>query len=475
VFQFLYPLGLLAAAGMIIPVLIHLWNIKNGKTLKIGSIALLGSPSNQRSRNFKINDWPLLLLRCLLLLWLACLLAKPSFKTKLAGGGHPGWLMVEKEHFPLLWKNNKTMLDSLLKKGYLIKDFNTGFQELELKDTASVFSKPDHVSLSYFSLLKQLNTILVPGTKVYLFTTDLLERFKGEEPQLNINLHWQFFNGSKERVSWVVAAFPVTSATIKQQIAYSAAEGTFYRSNKINRKSIEGTKVDTAKLRVLIYGKDGADAHYVKAAVQAIATFTERPIQVREIQSLSNVKQKSLVFWLSAQNLSDIQLKKIPPGSTLLSYAPGKQQTLKTIIRDQAGQALQDAFLLQRIPYNNRKGQAVWTDGYGIPVLTADTVWGIKHYQFYSRFNQNWTDLVWTNGLVRALLPLVLAQDGFIADNHSRRVLTKIPDLVSRKGITPSGINPYKEKPVSTIFWWLLLGTFMMERLVAYKRVEGKS
>lgn len=472
--QFLYPLGLLAAAGIVIPVIIHLWNIKNGKTLKIGSIALLGLPSNQRSRNFKITDWPLLLLRCLLLLWLAFLLAEPLLKIKLAASDHQGWVMVEKEHFPLLWKNNKKVLDSLLKKGFLIKDFNTGFQELELKDTATVFSRRATVPLSYFSLLKQLNSILLPGTEVYLFSTNQLDRFKGKQPQVDINLHWQFMNTNKERLSWPVAAFPITPVTVKQQIAYSTAEGTFYRSNKISKKSIKNMTVDTTKLRVLIYGKDGPDARYVKAAVQAIGSFTEHPIQVSEIQSLSEVKEKSQVYWLATQKISDGQLNNLPKGTILFSYAPGKKEKLKTVIRDQAGQILQDAFLLQRIHYLNKKSQAVWTDGYGIPVLTVDTLHGIKHYEFYSRFNQNWTDMVWTNGLVRVLLPLVLSQDGFIEDKRSQRVLTQIPDLAYRKEITQASMSTYKEKSLSTIFWWLLIITFLIERLVAYKRVEGK-
>jgi hypothetical protein len=475
VFQFLYPLGLLAAAGIIIPVIIHLWNIKNGKTLKIGSIALLGLPSNQRSRNFKLSDWPLLLLRCLLLLWLAFLLAQPLFRTKLAASDHPGWVLVEKEQLPQLWKKNKKVLDSLLKKGFLIKDFDIGFQSLELKDTATVFSKMANPPLSYFALLKQLNSILIPGTEVYLYTTNLLGRFEGEEPQLDINLHWKFFTAKNQRQSWPAGAFPVSQTSIKQQIAYSTAEGTFYRSNNVDKKSVTDGEVDTTQFKMLVYGKEGPDAGYVKAAIQAIAAFTERPIQIREIQSLSEVKGKSQIFWLSDQKISERQLQNLPAGSMLFSYAIGKKEKLKTIIRDQAGLVLQDAFLFQRVPYPGKNGKAVWTDGYGKPLLTADTLYGIKHYEFYSRFNQNWTDLVWTNGLVRALLPLVLSRDGFIADSRSQRVLNKVPALVRKKGTVLASINAYHEISLSNIFWWLLLLTFLVERLVAHKRMEGES
>jgi len=126
VLQFLYPISLLAAAGIIVPVIIHLWNIKNGKTLKIGSISLLGAPSNQRSRNFRVSDWPLLLLRCLLIILIALLLSAPLFSSRHAGSKNAGWIIVEKQRFHELWIKNKKEIDSLQHKGYELRDFNPG-------------------------------------------------------------------------------------------------------------------------------------------------------------------------------------------------------------------------------------------------------------------------------------------------------------------------------------------------------------
>lgn len=473
--QLLYPLGLLAVAGIVIPVIVHLWNIKNGKTLKIGSIALLGTPSNQRSRNFKVTDWPLLLLRCLLFLWIAFLLAQPLFSSKVSSSTHPGWVLVEKQHFPLLWKSNKRTLDSLVKLGYQIRDFNLGFQPLQLKDTATAFSKPAARPLSYFSLLKQFDVRVVPGSTVYLFTTNLLDRFEGEQPKINIDLQWKLLPVISGQASWLSAAFQLSNGDVRQQIAHSSAEGTFYRNNTVKKNTVVDITVDSAKLKVLVYGKDQSDVRYVKAAVQAISDFTERRVQVIEIQSLSHIDGRpAVVFWLSDQEIGQPQLNQLPAGSTLIQYAGGPKEKLTSVIRDQEGLTFPDVSLFQRTKFVGKIAQPVWTDGYGIPLLTVDTSRKIRHYQFYSHFNQNWTDLVWTNGMVRALMPLIFPGDGFVNDRRSQRVITELPQLLKVKRERSGGIIAYAENHLSNLFWWLLLVTFFIERLLTYQRVEGE-
>jgi UDP-N-acetylglucosamine:LPS N-acetylglucosamine transferase len=56
-----------ALAALSIPVIIHLWNIRPGKTLKVGSISLITEASKSTKRSFKLLDILLLIIRCLLL------------------------------------------------------------------------------------------------------------------------------------------------------------------------------------------------------------------------------------------------------------------------------------------------------------------------------------------------------------------------------------------------------------------------
>ncbi|WP_431292206.1 BatA domain-containing protein [Pedobacter sp. P26] len=114
--HFLYSIGLFALAGIIVPLIIHLWNVKQGKILKIGSIALLGESSSASSKSFKINDWLLFVLRCLLLVLLAFVLAHPYLKKIVSARSKNGWILVEKNNFPRVFKTHQKTVDSLLKK-----------------------------------------------------------------------------------------------------------------------------------------------------------------------------------------------------------------------------------------------------------------------------------------------------------------------------------------------------------------------
>ncbi|MBC7652345.1 MAG: BatA domain-containing protein, partial [Deinococcales bacterium] len=101
----LQPIWLWAIAGIIIPVIIHLWHIKQGKSLKVGSVIFLQESSKQQSSSLKISDWLLLLLRCLLIILLAILLAKPQWQQALQTNKQKGWLLINNTDFSETYKH----------------------------------------------------------------------------------------------------------------------------------------------------------------------------------------------------------------------------------------------------------------------------------------------------------------------------------------------------------------------------------
>lgn len=460
--QFLYPVGLLAAAGILIPVIIHLWNIKNGKTIKVGSISLMVVPARQRSRSVRINDWPLLLLRCLLILLTAFLIAAPVFKQEKAQAEKPGWILVEKQGFSTLWAKNKTRLEALIKKGFEIRDFNAGFTQLELKDTATVFSRPAARPLSYFSLIRQLDAALPAGTKVYLYTDQRLNRFEGDIPASHLNLSWMVVPFPDKVITWPQVAVQLNDGSITQQTAVSTIAGTVYHKEKVRKAALP---IDTGRIRVLISNQHTPDAAYIKAAVLAIADYTQRRIEVKDIQSLSQIKKNDVVFWLAA--LTPAQISKMPSGITLLNYAGAKAEKIKSLLIDKSGNPLPDVSVFQRIKFRGTD-PAVWKDSYGVPLLTRDH----KHYTFYSRFNQNWTNLVWTNELVTALLPLIIPEqeNGFTERSSSLRIIDHMPELANPGGQKSAALTTTEQKSLSALLWWLLLLVFLTERLVSYRK-----
>jgi hypothetical protein len=473
-FSVLSPLGLLAGLGILIPVLIHLWNIKSGKTLKIGSIALLGDPSNQRSSSLRITNWPLLLLRCLLILCIALILTDPVHKASLDVSERPGWILVEKGDFKNLWNTQRKQLDSLLAKGYEIHDFDVQFRKLELADTLSVFSSSAEEPLSYFALLKQVETQLEPGRKVYLYVHNLSARFASEVPRLHLNLHWNMLPAASRDTTWSAGVYQVNDQSFVSSTAHSSAAGTYYRTAMLKTGDTAGMAVDTSILRIQIYAEPGSkDAEYVQAAVGAIRQYTRRKIQVRRIRNLQETKDHALVFWLSGKAPSPAQISKLPEGTRFYYYAGGKVQSPASSFKDLSGVSLEHSELYKRTAYQNTSGQVIWSDASGTPVLSTEIHRGTQVFKFYSRFRPDWNNLVWSENMVLFLLPIVLPEaNAGIAFEQDRRSLAALTD--PKLPGAEQGIKGQKEvfvqQPLSTWFWWVAFVLVILERWLSYRK-----
>jgi hypothetical protein len=129
--QFLQPIWLWAITGIAVPVIIHLWNIREGKTRKVGSIAFLTESASTRAKSLKLSELWLLLLRCLLLIMLALLISKPYWE-KQPGQKEKGWVLIEKQTVPQAYRIYKPTIDSLLAQGFTFHYFNDGFPEATL-------------------------------------------------------------------------------------------------------------------------------------------------------------------------------------------------------------------------------------------------------------------------------------------------------------------------------------------------------
>jgi len=460
-FQLLYPLGLLAALGILVPIIVHLWNIKNGKTLKIGSIALLGAPSNQRSRNLKVTDWPLLVLRILLVLLVAFLLAIPVYQSKTAAAERPGWILVERTELSDVWKQHHKQFDSLLSRGFEVHAFDLNFPKIDVKDSSTVFSKPAEQPLSYFSLLKQLDQTLGAGFKVFLFTGNQLSRFSGKQPETRLNLKWQIAAAdSSLKTSWMASGLT----------AHSSTAGTYYSSAALT--------ADTSTSHISIYqsSKFGG-AGYLRAAVLAISEFTKRKVRLHDISSIGQItRADEFVFWLSDEPLTKKQLQGLPEGTTIFSYAGTKLSKINSLLLDDKGNVVDEVRMYQRTITAAESGIPVWTDGFGDVLLSKQTSAGLTWYQFYSRFNPQWTSMVWTNGMLMAMLPILHPQPGaaygFDEDAKSLRAVDA-KAFMARVNSNAKGsptAQVYEQKLFENYIWWLLFVVFITERWLSHKK-----
>jgi len=462
--ELLYPIGLLSAAGILVPLLIHLWKVNQGRVLKIGSISLLGVSSRKSSKSFKLTDWLLFLLRCLLILLLAFLLAKPMFDKDLEKGKQQGWVLLDQADLPVVYKDNKVAIDSLLQLGYEIHDFNIGFNQLELKDTLKLDSSGVSAAPSHPALLKQLNETLPENYRVYLYSDRRLNQLGDELPPLSYDLQHQIIQRKDTLSSWTTTSYGKTF------VATSTPASTQYRTRQL----------DTATINILMYESGyPEDKLYLNAAIGAIAGFTERKIILKPWSKANFQKlQPDLVFWLSDQPLDPLLKSAWKEGASLFSYAQGKTQNLTSFItfnKEAMANGGDAVTLNKRIIAMENNGISIWTDGYGDPLLTLDNNSGLNEYLFYARLNPKWTDFVWNEQFVKRLMPIIIGATSdevdFGFENHAEDQRTYAPGQKLTLSATKIGATDQIDRkvPLSPIIWVFAWLVFVLERLLSIR------
>jgi hypothetical protein len=450
----LYPIGLLALVGIIIPVLLHLWNVKQGKTLKIGSIALLGENSTSSSKSLKITDWLLFLLRCLIIVLIAFLLTEPYIKKIINNNKNAGWILMDRNQFANVYKTHQQAVDSLLNLGFELRDFNLGFNHFTLKD--SLVKSENEIQLSYGSLINQLNKQMPAGNAAYVFADYKLINFDGNLPKPNFKLVWNEVKDTDTLKTWS------TQFLHKKYEAKSSPSLTSYTTDQSQ---------DLPSISILIYDPNNADSKYIKAGLNAISDFTKRKIEVKNWNSSSS--KADVGFWLSGGKITPSYLTQLKDDANLFTYQVGKILDVNSSIRlnEKSNQAIA---LKQRIALDELKGTTIWTDGFGVPILIKESKTKINHFHFYSRFNVRWTDLVWNEKFIKALLPIVLANEsaadfGFENNPADQRVLDQQQKISSKISVSAVSKTTTHQN-LDSIFWLLALVIMVLERILSFKQ-----
>ena len=184
----LLPLGLAALAAWLVPLLIHLR--RRSEQQRTAFAALRWLPARTRPRNrLRFEEWPLLLVRMLLLAALALLLARPV----LFGGPQPKrWVVV----VPGVDRAAVATRDDDVEYRWLVP----GFPELE--------STAPPASQSAGSLLRELDATLRARTALTVLVPATLDGADAVRPKLHRAVRWQ-----------VVAGTPVPATVQPQPIS----------------------------------------------------------------------------------------------------------------------------------------------------------------------------------------------------------------------------------------------------------------
>lgn len=225
-FTLLQSIWMFAAAGIIVPVLIHFWNRKQGKTLKVGSISLLTESYKQQAKNIQLQDRLLLLLRSLLVVLLALILSGPVWKKELETGKEKGWVLMEQGHLAETYARFKPVIDSLIEQKYEFHYFDEELKKADLQEALKSDSARTVSPHSYWSLISLLDQQVPVAMPVYLFTSNGLKNFTGPRPQVSMKLAWNTYTPKDSLDEWLTKAYLTGRDSVRLVSASSSPSGT---------------------------------------------------------------------------------------------------------------------------------------------------------------------------------------------------------------------------------------------------------
>ncbi|MES2331050.1 MAG: BatA domain-containing protein [Bacteroidota bacterium] len=484
----LQPIWLLASIGIVIPVAIHLWNIKQGKTLKVGSIVLLTRTSQEYARSLRLTELFLLLLRCLLILLLALFLAKPWWQQT---GSGKGWVLMEKKDVQEAYTHFKPLVDSLILTGYEFHLFENGFEKKELSSVLKQDKDTTHEEfLSYWKLVKKLDKKLPPGLQAYLFTGNRLNRFDGDRPAVSIPLKWQTFSHTDSINTFVSKAYMNVMDSIILAIGETTPSVTSYQHKAIaiNKpkqndisldvsngnlgvvfKNNSAVLVDTTTLKLVVFSDTYVnDARYVLAALQSIQQVSRRKMKVSVANKPGDIVGKQdWVFWLSDQPV---------PGNVsaanLLAYEKGTVTPVHSWLHGDNDDASQVS-LYKCVYYQPNNTERLWRDGFGNPLLVKETNNTKQRYRFYSHFDPSWNDLVWNPIFPQMIYGLIdYTSSKQPADSVDQRIIgekqIQLNTAISNTKVT--NIENIDTTSAKQAIWIIIFILFFIERIFSFRQ-----
>lgn len=512
--QFLIPILFLFTFSILIPIIIHLLSRKRGKTIKIGSVKLIAESQSSKLKNIKLSELPLLLLRTVLLILLVLLLAKPNWLDHESINEPEGkrWVLISPE---VLGKTNlsiNTKIDSLILNGYEPHLFQSRFPKINLNENI----KYDWSTPNYWSLLREADAILPPGSKLIVFAPNRLNSIGGERPQLDLEVTWQPIAVDKsqwiEQVKVVEDNLQITfgfsdsSKTMFEDLELEIPKTAriFSKNNlppvevipNLQKEEIHIRLVQTAqssdfltiqsnppKLAIQIFYENNRtdDANYVRTAVSAVDEVLKIPISISMI-SIEDFDKKSgsvkVIFWLSSLEVPE-KFKKLAENGTIIvtdvqsdeyEVGHGKIAMASFSQNEEPG--------LWRYQKTQNKSTAIWQDSNGLPVLQFESIGKGGMYRFQSRFHPSWNELVLKPGFPEWIKEVLLT-----AINHDNKSYSQFQDgdqrvislnqlLPEKKMVVEEDRMAEKRTDLTLLIWLIAFFLFGFERWISERRTS---
>ncbi|OYU53995.1 MAG: hypothetical protein CFE25_18100 [Chitinophagaceae bacterium BSSC1] len=425
--QFLNPIWLWSALGVIIPIAIHLWNQQPGKVLEVGSIRFMDPSPSKRSSRLQLTEIWLLILRCLIILLLSLFLAQPIWNSN-TQQSNQGWVMVPRSSMKMAYQMHQKSIDSLLQQGMELHALEPGFPALDLKSDSSKPNSSEPVP-NLWALASLLEKQVPANYQLHLYTPELLQYYRGVKPILHRSMVWKTYS------------MPTQVDT------------------GINKRK--------QNIRIAVLADDyAADADYLLAVCKAIQMVRGDTILVAKFNNPTQIPDgQDWLFWLSDKPLPKNNSKHT------WSYQLGNEQIVQTQIYASTVSLQEKIPLYKTIPMQ-LKGELIWEDGFGQAVLQKR---GNGQYLMNTRFHPDWNGLVWSPAFPSLMQEFLLGSKPFDPSHLAMDPVQILPEQhIQNQGQNSPTVST-SQQPLSHWIWGLLLVFLIIERVIVFYQTKNKT
>jgi len=314
------PTYLWALLGLLVPLAIHLWSRKAGKTVKVGSTQWLIASENTRFSSLQFNEVFLFAVRTfIVLLTVLILLDLVQKRPTEDGKTAQTWVLVEEALLEDV--RARPQIDSLVKAGLPLHLLKPGMpimspkalaqKTLPQKEPAKASLQTQlrskaPISLNYWSYLTELDAWADAPKKVVVFAQNTQQRFYGTRPHLGLEVEWINLPEQRKHV-FLLDALQLPKDSLLLSIGLSDENGTQVIQEKIRKQAntkIKGLpsvivkseqvyfaqvpnegiqmRVPTPKKVQIVYNQAyNLDQQYLKAALEAVGEYMQTKVQVQ--------------------------------------------------------------------------------------------------------------------------------------------------------------------------------------------------
>jgi hypothetical protein len=465
--ELLSPLALTGLFSLAVPLAIHLLSRHYAQVIKVGSIKFLKAAEPATFRRFALSEWWLLVLRLLLLTLATLALARPVLRARLESRSAPGWVLVS----PDLWQRATDphfyhCIDSLRAVGYEPHLLLPTFPALP---PDSVATEP----VDAWSMLEELDHLLPQDTRLVVLTGEQVALLHGKRPTLSREVVWLTFPHT-EKKAWVHHAKHVGKDSVWVVLGESHRDYTRFQTKLISSLAAAQQRYSIpppAPLqRFAIFFDDSTqhDAEYLRYALQAIQQqfFHDFQLTMRPIRDTAALRLlPDMLFWLSAHPLPT-SLISTP---FILRYGGSRASSIQSVIVLPSGELLQ----MRQRTFSSQYRHALWTDGFGEPILEQCRTANGNEYIFYSRFSPEWNQLVFSPIFPEWIAQLVLHElyQPNMPDLRRTTDLQRLPHHAptAPPSASASAFATAAQTPLALPLWIFVAILFIIERALAHR------